>query len=99
MATTPFEQRHPDLGNTPTEPGTFAVRWGDFSLALEAKFSWSCPPVSRKVADASILRKLEVEMIQRALRETGGNQVRAANILGITRTTLRKRIEQYSIRY
>ena len=53
----------------------------------------------RKFADASILRKLEVEMIRRTLRETGGNQVQAAKILGITRTTLRKRIEQYSIRY
>jgi two-component system nitrogen regulation response regulator GlnG len=31
------------------------------------------------------------------MRVTNGNQVRAAKLLGITRATLRKRIEQFSI--
>jgi len=31
------------------------------------------------------------------LRETGNNQVQAAKLLGITRATLRKRIEKFSI--
>jgi DNA-binding protein Fis len=53
----------------------------------------------RRQSDQSILRTLEIEMIHRALKETGGNQVKASALLGITRATLRKRIEQYSIRY
>ena len=53
----------------------------------------------RRQSGQSILRTLEIEMIRRALKETGGNQVRASALLGITRATLRKRIEQYSIRY
>ena len=53
----------------------------------------------RRQSDRSILRILEIEMIRRALGETGGNQVKASALLGITRATLRKRIDQYSIRY
>jgi DNA-binding NtrC family response regulator len=40
---------------------------------------------------------LEREMVIHALKETQGNQVQAAKILGITRATLRKRIEKFSI--
>jgi two-component system nitrogen regulation response regulator GlnG len=38
-------------------------------------------------------------MIQRTLAETGGNQVNASVLLGITRATLRKRIDAYGIRF
>jgi two-component system nitrogen regulation response regulator GlnG len=41
----------------------------------------------------TILERLEREMIQRAMQEFGGNQVRASERLGITRATLRKRLE------
>jgi two-component system nitrogen regulation response regulator GlnG len=33
-----------------------------------------------------------------ALRDTRGNQVQAAKLLGITRATLRKRIEKFGIK-
>ncbi|MFW5882810.1 MAG: sigma-54-dependent transcriptional regulator [Verrucomicrobiota bacterium] len=46
----------------------------------------------------SVLIATEREMIRRALRETGGNQVKASALLGITRATLRKRIEQFSLK-
>ena len=47
----------------------------------------------------TVLGTMAKEMVQRALRETGGNQVKASSLLGITRATLRKRIDQYSIRF
>jgi len=40
---------------------------------------------------------VEKVLIRRALKETNGNQLRAANILGMTRATLRKRIERFGI--
>ena len=44
-----------------------------------------------------IIAAVERELIIRALEETGGNQVQAAKLLGITRATLRKRIEKFGI--
>ena len=54
---------------------------------------------SRKKTDKNLLEIVEKEIILRSLKETGGNQVKAASILGITRATLRKRIDNYEIRY
>jgi sigma-54-specific transcriptional regulator len=39
--------------------------------------------------------ELERLLIKRALEKTGGNQVHAAKLLGISRNTLRNRIEKY----
>lgn len=43
-----------------------------------------------------ILSLIEKEMISRAIEDTGGNQARAAEILGITRNTLKKRLDEYA---
>lgn len=48
--------------------------------------------------DLQLLPWLEREMTQYAMNRVGGNQVRAAKLLGITRGTLRKRIERHDIR-
>ncbi|MBN2508236.1 MAG: sigma-54-dependent Fis family transcriptional regulator [Verrucomicrobia bacterium] len=56
-------------------------------------FQWA-----RQQAGLKVLPAVERELIIRALVETGGNQVRAARLLGITRATLRKRIERFHIR-
>lgn len=45
-----------------------------------------------------ILPAVERELVIQALRETSGNQVQAAKLLGITRATLRKRVEKFGIR-
>jgi len=45
-----------------------------------------------------ILPAVERELIIHALKETGGNQVQAAKLLGITRATLRKRVDKFEIR-
>ena len=52
----------------------------------------------RKEQSEEILQRIEREMLARALSETGGNQLKSAAILGITRATLRKRIEQYGLK-
>ena len=43
------------------------------------------------------LTRMETELISRVLRRTGGNQVEAARILGVTRTTLRSKLRQLGI--
>ena len=44
----------------------------------------------------NILEHAERALIARALNESGGKQVKAAEIIGMTRATLRKRIDQYA---
>ena len=48
--------------------------------------------------DEPILARLEREMVIRVLAAENGNQAKAAEILGMTRTTLRKRIETYGLK-
>ncbi|MGJ8649000.1 MAG: sigma-54-dependent transcriptional regulator [Opitutaceae bacterium] len=51
----------------------------------------------RQSKGTNILEHAEREIIARALIETSGKQVKAAEILGMTRATLRKRIDQYDL--
>ena len=44
-----------------------------------------------------IVSEAERAVIETVLDHTGGNQSRAAEILGITRTTLRNRIRRYGL--
>lgn len=44
-----------------------------------------------------VLDDLNKDLIQQALEVTGGNQVRAAKLLGLTRGTLRYRLDKYDI--
>ena len=56
-------------------------------------FDWARTTPSLKVIPA-----VERELIINALAETKGNQVQAAKLLGITRATLRKRVEKFKIK-
>ena len=49
----------------------------------------------REEQSTNILERAERELIARSLSESDGKQVKAAEILGITRATQRKRIDQY----
>lgn len=51
----------------------------------------------REEQETNILEHAEREFIRRALDEAGGKQVKAAEILGMTRATLRKRMDQYDL--
>lgn len=44
-----------------------------------------------------IISEVERPLVETVLRHTGGNQSRAAQILGITRSTLRSRILRYGL--
>lgn len=48
----------------------------------------------RREHDEGLLQIIEKEITLRVLKETGGNQVKTSQLLGITRATLRKRIDQ-----
>jgi two-component system, NtrC family, response regulator AtoC len=46
---------------------------------------------------SNLLEKIEKFLVQKTLAETKGNQVQAAKLLGISRNTLRHRIEKYRL--
>ncbi len=61
-------------------------------LALQL-FRWA-----RLQRGIKVLPAVERELVIEALKETQGNQVQAAKLLGITRATLRKRVDKFGIR-
>ena len=46
---------------------------------------------------SNLLKKIEKFLVQKALAETKGNQVQPAKLLGISRNTLRNRIDKYNL--
>lgn len=44
-----------------------------------------------------VLAEVEQALLERILRETGDNQRRAAELLGLNRNTLRKKIQSYGL--
>ena len=69
------------------------VEGDDLSGIVRVLFRWA-----RADDQLKILPAVERELIIHALEETHGNQVQAAKLLGITRATLRKRVEKFGIR-
>jgi two-component system nitrogen regulation response regulator GlnG len=65
----------------------------DFAAIARTVFGWA-----RENSKLKVLPAVERELIIQALMTTDGNQVQAAKILGITRATLRKRIDKFQIK-
>ncbi len=65
----------------------------DLPQLARTLFAWARSKSSLKVIPA-----VERELIINALAETKGNQVQAAKLLGITRATLRKRVDKFGIK-
>ncbi|HYV27926.1 MAG TPA: sigma-54 dependent transcriptional regulator [Candidatus Eisenbacteria bacterium] len=65
----------------------------ELAALARALFQWAKHDGKLKVMPA-----VERELIINALIETNGNQVHAARLLGITRATLRKRVEKFKIK-
>jgi nitrogen regulation protein NR(I) len=69
-----------------------AASSSDVAALARGLFHWA-----RREPRNKIIPTVERELVICALTETGGNQMQAARLLGITRATLRKRIEQFGI--
>jgi two-component system nitrogen regulation response regulator GlnG len=54
--------------------------------------------LARRESKFKVIPAVERELIIQALIETQGNQVQAARLLGITRATLRKRVDKFGIK-
>jgi DNA-binding NtrC family response regulator len=65
----------------------------DIPALVRALFQWA-----RHHSKFKLIPAVERELVIQALLETQGNQVQAARLLGITRATLRKRIERFDIK-
>jgi two-component system nitrogen regulation response regulator GlnG len=70
-----------------TDPGKASL-----AQAVETLFNHA-----RSDKQFKLLPAAERELIVRALAETSGNQVQAAKLLGVTRATLRKRVDKFGI--
>jgi two-component system nitrogen regulation response regulator GlnG len=74
-------------------PAPQNAKAADISTVSRTLFEWA-----RENSKLKVLPAVERELIIQALLETKGNQVQAAKILGITRATLRKRVEKFQIK-
>jgi nitrogen regulation protein NR(I) len=82
-------------GNIAAQPaaGPVATAATDDAAGLARQlFQWA-----RREPKLKIIPAVERELVIQALKETNDNQVAAAKLLGITRATLRKRIEKFGI--
>jgi two-component system nitrogen regulation response regulator GlnG len=65
---------------------------GDAAALARQLFQWA-----RRDPKLKVIPAVERELVIQALKETNDNQVHAAKLLGITRATLRKRIDKFGI--
>jgi two-component system nitrogen regulation response regulator GlnG len=81
-------------GNSAPSPTAAAGETAATDAAAIARqlFQWA-----RRDPKLKIIPAVERELVVQALKETGDNQIQAAKLLGITRATLRKRIEKFGI--
>ena len=87
----------PALRQLMTERGgtEATVPAADFAQALAGWLRRSVPSAGTLYHTA--LAAFEKPLFEHALRETSGNQLRAAHLLGINRNTLRKRLDDLGI--
>ncbi len=90
----PVEVTGKTAGATSIIPTTVPSAEGvhDVTMLARQLFHWA-----RRDPKLKLIPSIERELVIQALKETNGNQVHAAKILGITRATLRKRLEKFGI--
>ena len=75
------------------EPISTTAQSTDSEVDFEALYNGLCELTGNK----DILKKLEAELIKQALEGTNGVVAKAAKVLGMTASTLKKRISEYEI--
>jgi two-component system nitrogen regulation response regulator GlnG len=77
---------------------------GDGAVGSAPGFAAAAASLARRLLDshpgevhARALDELEAALVREAIARTGGNQLRAAELLGINRATLRKRMEMAGV--
>jgi DNA-binding NtrC family response regulator len=106
----PMEERAPEAPTTagggsgeivpdaPGEPADGAPDSGIEGLGWEALLDRALAAVLARRPREKLMPAVERVLITKALERTGGNQVQAARLLGISRNTLRSRMSKYGIR-
>ena len=67
------------------------------SMAIESMGTSQLIDISGGIDFYDEIRRYEIHLIKRALAHTGGNQTQAAHLLGLNKTTLHGKIQQYNI--
>ncbi len=75
-----------------TAAGVGSAATTDAAALARQLFQWA-----RRDPKLKVIPAVERELVIQALKETNDNQVHAAKLLGITRATLRKRIDKFGI--
>ena len=85
----------PDMSKTQKQVTTFLEKWLDKSIR---QYVGEMDEKNNGHLHQLIMGGIEKPLVEIVLKETGGNQTQAANILGINRNTLRKKIAEYRIK-
>ena len=83
------------MNKTQKQVTTFLEKWLDKSIR---QYVGEMDEKNNGHLHELIMGGIEKPLVEIVLKETGGNQTQAANILGINRNTLRKKIAEYKIK-
>ncbi len=85
----------PTVQKTKKQVTTFLGKWLDKSIR---QYVSAMDKTDNGHLHELIMGGIEKPLVEIVLKETNGNQTKAANILGINRNTLRKKIAEYKIK-
>ncbi|MDC0206833.1 Fis family transcriptional regulator [Nitrospinae bacterium] len=84
-----------DIQSNEKKVHTFLEKWLDKSIK---QYVGAMDEKNNGHLHELIIGGIEKPLVEIVLKETNGNQTQAANILGINRNTLRKKISEYEIK-
>jgi two-component system nitrogen regulation response regulator GlnG len=86
----------PSQGTDPRPPHSLAAAMERHLAALFQERGGSLPPPGLY---HRILREIEYPLLSAALAATRGNQIKAAELLGLNRNTLRKKVRDLDVKW
>ncbi|HDZ62511.1 MAG TPA: sigma-54-dependent Fis family transcriptional regulator [Nitrospirae bacterium] len=86
-----------DVSNISLSPEPYKKELKELSEVIENIFDKTVVTKSTPDPYHSIISSVEKSLVEKALKVTKGNQVKASALLGITRVTLRKKMQEYNI--